>query len=403
MAMKKIDYSYIARVLSSLSGIPVRIFKNGKLSDYYSLVNLPKDPMDACRDEVFALSRHVDYHITPLFHIYGIVNSGDIRIVTGPTAQVSANDQSLRELAFKADVPKEEVQGFVEGMKSITSIPLESLLMMLCSVNYMLNNEKLELRDILIHNEEQQIIKTNVEQQRTEDVYNSEPVQVLHNTLQLEETLMDIVRRGDISALHQWISAAPPVRAGLIAPDQLRQLKNTFIVTATLTTRAAIRGGMDAEDALTLSDAYIRRVELLSSQNSIMNLQYNMVLEFTEQVNKVRHGRNPSRLAIDVANYIQRHMSERISTEAMAKDLYLSRTHLSAKFKAETGMTLTDFILTEKTEEAKRLLRYSDKSVAAISVYLGFSSSSHFSRVFKKYAGVVPNDYRVSANKKEVT
>ncbi len=57
-------------------------------------------------------------------------------------------------------------------------------------------------------------------------------------------------------------------------------------------------------------------------------------------------------------------------------------------------MTLSDFILNEKTEEAKRLLRYSDKSVAAISAYLGFSSSGHFSRVFKKYAGITPNEYR---------
>ena len=38
------------------------------------------------------------------------------------------------------------------------------------------------------------------------------------------------------------------------------------------------------------------------------------------------------------------------------------------------GESLTDFILKEKTEEAKRLLRYSDKSLTAIGSYLGFSS-----------------------------
>ena len=40
----------------------------------------------------------------------------------------------------------------------------------------------------------------------------------------------------------------------------------------------------------------------------------------------------------------------------------------------EAGESLTDFILKEKTEEAKRLLRYSDKSLTAIGSYLGFSS-----------------------------
>ncbi|MBD5449507.1 MAG: helix-turn-helix transcriptional regulator [Lachnospiraceae bacterium] len=78
----------------------------------------------------------------------------------------------------------------------------------------------------------------------------------------------------------------------------------------------------------------------------------------------------------------------------IAKHLYLSRPYLSAKFKAETGLSLTDFILKEKTEEAKRLLCYSDKSLLNIGNYLGFSSQSHFSRVFKKYSGYSPSEYR---------
>ena len=44
-------------------------------------------------------------------------------------------------------------------------------------------------------------------------------------------------------------------------------------------------------------------------------------------------------------------------------------------------MTLTDFILTKKSEEAARLLAYTDKSLIAISNYLGFSSQSHFASV----------------------
>ena len=47
-----------------------------------------------------------------------------------------------------------------------------------------------------------------------------------------------------------------------------------------------------------------------------------------------------------------------------------------------------------KTEEAKRLLRYSDKPITAISSYLGFSSPSHFSRVFKAHVCITPGEYR---------
>jgi len=59
----------------------------------------------------------------------------------------------------------------------------------------------------------------------------------------------------------------------------------------------------------------------------------------------------------------------------------------------ETGESLTDFILKEKTEEAKRL-RYSDKAFTAIGSYLRFSSASHFSRVFKACVGSTRSEYR---------
>ena len=95
-----------------------------------------------------------------------------------------------------------------------------------------------------------------------------------------------------------------------------------------------------------------------------------------------------------LANYVQHHLSDAIKTEDIAGALYMSRPYLSKKFKEETGENIADFILKEKTEEAKCLLRYSDKPITAISSYLGFSSPSHFSRVFKAYVGSTPREYR---------
>ncbi len=171
-------------------------------------------------------------------------------------------------------------------------------------------------------------------------------------------------------------------------------MKNTFIVSTTLASRAAIRGGMPAEDALSLSDAFIQKCELTAEADQIITLQYHMILEFTKRVEQLRLGRRPSRLAMDVANYVHHHLYEPIRAEDIAKELFLSRPYLSAKFREDTGITLTDFILSEKAGEAKRLLRYTDKTITAISAHLSFSSQSHFTRVFKKYTGQTPAEYR---------
>lgn len=152
--------------------------------------------------------------------------------------------------------------------------------------------------------------------------------------------------------------------------------------------------GMEVDDAFTLSDSYIRQCELLPSPERIINLQYRMLVDYAQRVERLRVGSKPAKLVLEVANYVQHHLSEAITTGQVADALYLSRAYLSRKFKAVTGESLTDFVLKEKTEEAKRLLRYTDKSLTAISAYLGFSSPSHFSRVFRKYAGIRPRDYR---------
>ncbi len=388
------DLEYICRTMGDLSGIPIRIYKGEEEVFYHAVVSLPRDPMQAYKDRIWEVTEHVGYIVTELFHTYGIVNSGEIKIIVGPTWQIPNKNPELRQLAFRADVPADEVADFVQGIKSIVSLPLESLLQMLCTVNFMLNGEKLQLRDLTIHEEEQVRLHKAAEKRKVEKITAETAEFIPHNTYSMEQTLMDVVRKGDTAALQKWISRAPSVRGGVLAADQLRQLKNTLIVAATLASRAAIRGGMDVEDAFRLSDNYIQHVERLSTPAQITNLQYNLLLEFTQRVERLRHGAHESRLAVQVANYVQHHLSEPISTEALAKKLYMSRTHLSARFHKETGETLASFIMKEKMEEAKRLLRYSDKPMTAISSYLGFSSPGHFAGAFKKVIGLTPSEYR---------
>lgn len=396
--MEQVDLRYLCTTIGNLSGIPIRIFQDGALDFFYSIVRLPKDPLTLCQREVLSITEHVGYYVTPHFHYYGVVNAGRYQLVAGPTRQIVESEQELRELAFQLDLAGEEAEAMIAGVRGIVRMPVESVLQMLCTVNYVLNGEKLELHDISIHEQEQAELASRQQQRQAARRLSADPAeapaQAEHNTYDLEQRLLHMVRKGDRVALGEWLSKAPAVRGGVVANDQLRQRKNLFIVTVTLASRAAIQGGLPVDDAFTLSDSYIQQCERMRSPERITNLQYRMLLDYTERVERLRRGKAPSRLALDVANYVQRHISEAVSAEAIARALYISRPYLSKKFKEETGENLTDFVLREKTEEARRLLRYSDKSLTAIGAYLGFSSPGHFSRVFKKYAGVSPREYR---------
>ena len=389
-----VDFDYLCRITANLSGIPVRVYKGKEQLSFHSPVTLIRDPMLLCRKQLWQISDHVGYFLTEHFYYYGVLRSGEIRFIVGPTRQLPASDQEVREFAFHMGLNKDEAEEFGRSMKAIVNMPVESLLLMLCSINYMVNGEKLELRDLTITTTEQASLDTIRASQVMEKDGELQPPTPPHNSYSQEQVILRIVRKGDTAALHTWMERAPAIRGGILAPEHLRQVKNLFIVTATLCSRAAIRGGLDVDDAFSLSDSYIQSCELLDTPEKITNLQYHMVLEFTERVERLHLGEQPGRLAAAVANYVQHHLSENISTEALAQSLYMGRSYLSTKFHSETGVKLNDFILQQKTEEAKRLLRYTDRSAAAIGDYLAFSSPAHFSRVFKKYVGLTPNEYR---------
>lgn len=92
--------------------------------------------------------------------------------------------------------------------------------------------------------------------------------------------------------------------------------------------------------------------------------------------------------------YIREHFREDISRDDVAAAVYVTSSYLSRIFRTETGMKITDFLTRCRIEEAKRLLRTTDRSVSDIAVDSGFESFSYFSTVFKKVVGVTPVQYR---------
>lgn len=399
--MEKDDLIYLCTNICNLSGIPTRLFFCDEQVYYHSLVDLPRDPMTLYREQIWGIREHVGYFITPYFNYYGVVNTGFYKMIIGPTRQVEGIEQEYKALAFQLDMTKEETEQFVTAMGNIIRMPLDSILQMLCTINFAVNHEKIKLEDIAIIDAEQERLCWQMTGQ-TADIDMTEAARsgeiksqaYAYTSYDTEQRLMRLVTKGSTAALKEWIANAPAIRPGILSKDQLRQIKNIFIVSTTLASRAAIRGGLSEEDAFFLSDSYIQNCELLNDPQQITNLQYRMIFDYTERVERLRAGKQPSQLAIQVANYVQHHMSEPITVDELAKALFTSRSRLSARFKEETGDTLTNFILKEKTEEAKRLLRYTDKSASAIGSYLGFSSQGHFARVFKKYTGLTPIEYR---------
>jgi len=99
-------------------------------------------------------------------------------------------------------------------------------------------------------------------------------------------------------------------------------------------------------------------------------------------------------LADSIIQYIAASVYQQPSLEALCRAFSISRTYLCRIFKESTGTSPVEYWITQKIKEAKKLLREDDHNITQISLLLGYSSIHHFSRIFKRFTGMSPTDYR---------
>jgi two-component system response regulator YesN len=100
-----------------------------------------------------------------------------------------------------------------------------------------------------------------------------------------------------------------------------------------------------------------------------------------------------------VKGYIEEHIFDEISRDDLAVCVHINSSYLSRLFKKETGVSLTDFIVQERMKKARDLLIYTDEMISNIAVSFHYTNFSHFSKMFRKYYGMNPQDYRKQFNK----
>ena len=101
-----------------------------------------------------------------------------------------------------------------------------------------------------------------------------------------------------------------------------------------------------------------------------------------------------SPLSRRIVHYLEAHFGEDLSLDALAAAMDYNKSYLCAAFKQDTGQTILDCLNTIRIRRAAELIVYSDHSLVQVSQMCGFSSVSHFNRVFLKYAGITPGQAR---------
>lgn len=215
-----------------------------------------------------------------------------------------------------------------------------------------------------------------------------------HHTYDEDMGQYEYVKRGDMRAIEIGRRMFEGPTTGSVSDDPVRNYQYLFVASITLACRFCIEGGMPTETAFNLSDLYIRQLDRCRTVAEVFALHDTMFRDYTSRMQALGRQTAYSRPVRQCLDHIEQHLQEPLTVRETAEKLGLAPTYLSALFKKETGLALSEYVRRARIDTACTLLRYTDFSCLEIAEYLCFSSDSHFSQVFRRYTGQTPREYR---------
>ena len=115
-------------------------------------------------------------------------------------------------------------------------------------------------------------------------------------------------------------------------------------------------------------------------------------LEVAERIHSYSY---PSKnLVMDVIAYIKANYDKELSIKTLAQRFNISSAYLGQLLKKETGVLFSDYLNSIRIGKARELLEITNLKANEISEYIGYTDPNYFYRVFKKYVGLYPSEYR---------
>jgi AraC family transcriptional regulator len=95
-------------------------------------------------------------------------------------------------------------------------------------------------------------------------------------------------------------------------------------------------------------------------------------------------------------DYINDYLAQELSLEELAAIAQISAYHFCRSFKRSTNFTPHQYVIRQRVERAKLLLKDGKLGIAEVAVACGFTHQSHLNRHFKRLTGVTPKKFSTS-------
>lgn len=143
-----------------------------------------------------------------------------------------------------------------------------------------------------------------------------------------------------------------------------------------------------------MAEALSHAIEQLDMKRQYqLNLQEKQQIEHVEVLDIKRSDLDADQVVDKMIGYIQKNYAHKIVMQDLCEELRYSEASLNKRFKQHTHMTFNDYLNRYRIQKSLELIRSKEFYLYDIAVLCGYSDYKYFSTVFKKYAGVSPNEF----------
>ena len=346
-----------------------------------------KIAMDLGEPYIFACHANLNHIVIPLLNQNALFGS----ILAGPFLMDDADSILIEDISRRYSFSTYELLELYDESKSLQVIPPAKVTHLSKMMYYMFAGLISDSRQQLIINRnklhQQSRINESIQMYKTSGASSSD-----NYPYDKERMLISKLKTGDIQEAKALLNDL----LGYVFFSQgsnLEIVKSRSLELCSLLSRAAIEGGATSDSILKVNNQLLTVIPTINNMDDLCYKLQEAIDAFTDCMFEHVPTKN-SEVIKKAVQYISKNYVNNLTLELVANQVHLNPTYFSTLFKQSTGSSFKEYLNMVRVEESKRLLSNTDYSLIDIAVATGFEDQSYFTKVFKKYTGLTPKQFR---------
>lgn len=336
---------------------------------------------------IFSCHANLNHIVFPLMNKDAFFGS----ILVGPFLMDAPDSLLILDIAKRYQVPTESLLDLYEESNSIKLLTPSLVTQISKLLYYLFSNLISDSRQQLIINQtklhQQSKINESIQMYKSygEETHTPYPYDKEKELITKVKTKNVSEAKGILNDLLGYVLFSEG--------NSMEVLKARAMELCSLLSRAAIEGGAPTDNILKINNHFLQNLQNINNLDDLCYKLQESVEVFTESMFNYIPTKNNELIKKSIG-YISKHFAKNLTLEEVASHVHLNSAYFSTVFKQSCGSSFKEYLNMVRIEESKRLLANTDYSVIDIAIAIGFEDQSYFSKVFKKYTGLTPKQYR---------